>query len=270
MIFAVPLYDDNPTTRDPVVTYLLIGLCVGAFFWQLQFEPREETAVLYTYGMVPARLFGLWHPRGLQGVPAWVTLVTSMFLHGGWFHLIGNMLFLWVFGNNIEDALGRGRFLFFYLCCGVVAALTQALSSYGSHVPMVGASGAIAGVLGAYLLLYPSANVHVFVWILIFFRMVNIPAWILLGLWFAMQLLSGLARSPGTPGVAFWAHVGGFVSGIVLVILLRPRGLSMLQPPRSRGFATAPPSAFAGRRTFHGGSVPSVGRPYRRKPGVWN
>ena len=269
MIFAVPLYDDNPTTRDPIVTYLLIGLCVGAFLWQLGLDEHQQ-AVLYAYGMIPARLFGLWHPRVYQVVPSWVTLVTSMFLHGGWFHLIGNMLFLWVFGNNIEDALGRGRFLFFYLCCGVVAALTQALSSYGSHVPMVGASGAIAGVLGAYLLLYPSANVHVFVWILIFFRMVNIPAWILLGLWFAMQLLSGLARSPGTPGVAFWAHAGGFVSGIVLVILLRPRGLSMLQPPRSRGFATAPPSAFAGRRTFHGGSVPSVGRPYRRKPGVWN
>jgi len=270
MIFAVPLYDDNPTTRDPVVTYLLIGLCVGAFLWQLQFEPREETAVLYTYGMVPARLFGLWHPRALQVVPAWMTLVTSMFLHGGWFHLIGNMLFLWVFGNNIEDALGRGRCLFFYLCCGVVAALTQAFSSYGSHVPMVGASGAIAGVLGAYLLLYPSANVHVFVWILIFFRIVNIPAWILLGLWFAMQLLSGLARPSGTPGVAFWAHVGGFVSGIVLVMLLRPRGLALMQPPRSRVFATASPSAFAGRRAFHSGSVPSAGRPYRRKPGVWD
>ena len=270
MIFAVPLYDDNPTTRDPVVTYLLIGLCVGAFLWQLQFEPREETAVLYTYGMVPARLFGLWHPRALQVVPAWMTLVTSMFLHGGWFHLIGNMLFLWVFGNNIEDALGRGRFLFFYLCCGVVAAQTQAFSSYGSHVPMVGASGAIAGVLGAYLLLYPSANVHVFVWILIFFRIVNIPAWILLGLWFAMQLLSGLARPSGTPGVAFWAHVGGFVSGIVLVMLLRPRGLALMQPPRSRVFATASPSAFAGRRAFHSGSVPSAGRPYRRKPGVWD
>jgi len=270
MIFAVPLYDDNPTIRDPVVTYLLIGLCVGAFLWQLQFEPREETAVLYTYGMVPARLFGLWHPRALQVVPAWLTLATSMFLHGGWFHLIGNMLFLWIFGNNIEDALGRGRFLLFYLCCGVVAALSQAVSSFGSHVPMVGASGAIAGVLGAYLLLYPSANVHVFVWILIFFRIVNIPAWILLGLWFAMQLLSGLARSPGTPGVAFWAHVGGFVGGIVLVTLLRPRGLAMLQPPRSRVFATAPPSAFAGRRAFHSGSVPSAGRPYRRKLGLWD
>ena len=174
-----------------------------------------------------------------------------MFLHGGWFHLIGNMLFLWIFGNNIEDVLGHGRFLFFYLCCGVVAALTQAFSSYGSHVPMVGASGAIAGVLGAYLLLYPNANVHVFVWIIIFFRIVNIPAWILLGLWFAMQLMSGLARAPGDPGVAFWAHVGGFVSGIILVTLLRPRGLALMQPPRGRGFSAVPLGAFAGRRTFH-------------------
>jgi len=135
-------------------------------------------------------------------------------------------------------------------------------------VPMVGASGAIAGILGAYLLLYPNANVHVFVWIIIFFRIVNIPAWILLGLWFATQLLSGLARAPGTPGVAFWAHVGGFVSGIILITLLRPRGLALLQPPRSRVFAAVPPRAFAGRRTFHHGSVPSVGRPYRHERGL--
>jgi membrane associated rhomboid family serine protease len=258
-----PLYDDNPTARDPIVTYLLIGLCVGAFLWQLG---QNESAVLYTYGMVPARLFGLWHPpRAYQVVPAWATLLTSLFLHGGWLHLIGNMLFLWIFGNNIEDVLGRGRFLFFYICCGVVAALTQAFLSYGSHVPMVGASGAIAGVLGAYLLLYPNANV---LCIVIYF-IVNIPAWILLSLWFAMQLLSGLARSPGTPGVAFWAHVGGFVSGIILAIWLRPRGLALLQPPRSQIFATAPPSAFAGRRTFHRGSVPPAGSRYRRRPGLW-
>src|SRR5262249_14155773 len=147
-------------------------------------------------------------PSAEQVLPPWTTLVTSMFLHGGWFHLIGNMLFLWIFGNNIEDVLGRGRFLFFYLCCGVVAALTQAFSSYGSHVPMVGASGAIAAAPAAYLLLFSNANVHVFVWIIIFFRIVNIPAWRLLGLWFAMQLMSGLARAPGDPGVAFWAHVG--------------------------------------------------------------
>src|SRR5271166_5829078 len=139
MIFAVPLYDDNPTARDPIVTYLLIGLCVGAFFWQLG---QDERAVLYEYGMIPARLFGLWHlPRAYQVVPAWATLITSMFLHGGWFHLIGNMLFLWIFGNNIEDVLGHWRYLFFYLCCGAIAAVAQAVSSFGAHVPMVGASG---------------------------------------------------------------------------------------------------------------------------------
>jgi membrane associated rhomboid family serine protease len=265
MIFALPLYDDNPTVRDPIVTYLVIGLCVGAFLWQLG---QDERAVLYGYGMIPAHLFGLWRPpRAFQVMPAWTTLVTSMFLHGGWLHLIGNMLFLWIFGNNIEDVLGHWRYLLFYLLCGVVAALTQAFSSYGTHVPMVGASGAIAGVLGAYLLLYPNANVHVFVWIVIFFRIVSVPAWIMLGLWFALQILSGLERSPGTPGVAFWAHVGGFVSGIVLVIWLRPRGLALLQPSRSRVFAAVPPGAFAGRRTFHRGSVPPAGRPFGRRPG---
>src|SRR5215471_5446390 len=203
MIFALPLYDDNPTAREAVVTYLLIGLCVGAFLWQLG---QYERAVLYSYGMIPAELFGLWHPpRAYQGIPPWSKLLTSMFLHGGWFHLIGNMLFLWIFGNNIEDALGHLRYLLLYLSSGVAAALVQGLSDPGSHVPMIGASGAIAGVLGAYAVLYPRANVHVFVWIVIFFRIVNVPAWTLLGLWFGMQLLSGLERARGTPGVAFWA-----------------------------------------------------------------
>jgi membrane associated rhomboid family serine protease len=151
-----------------------------------------------------------------------------------------------------------------------VAALTQAISSYGSHVPMVGASGAIAGVLGAYLLLYPKANVYVFIWIVIFFRRVTIPAWILLGLWFAMQLFSGLDRMAGTPGVAFWAHVGGFVSGAILITLFRPRSLTLLQPPRSQAFTTVPPRAFNGRRAFRGGSVPPVGPAYRRRPGLWD
>src|SRR5205807_4964584 len=135
------------------------------------------------------------------------------------------------------DSLGRGRYLFFYLCCGAVAALAQALSNPASHVPMVGASGAIAGVLGAYLLLYPSANVRCFVWIVIFFRIINVPAWAMLGLWFAMQLVSGLIAAPGRPGVAFWAHVGGFVTGLVLVIVLRPSGVALLQPRRSQAFA---------------------------------
>jgi membrane associated rhomboid family serine protease len=268
VIFAVPLYDDNPTVRTPVITYFLIGLCAGAFLWQLGHNERE---ILFTYGMIPAELFGLWHPpRPYQVLAPWAKIFTSMFLHGGWFHLIGNMLYLWIFGNNIEDMLGRGRYLLFYLCCGTAAALAQALSDPASHVPMVGASGAIAGVLGAYLLLCPSANVHCFVWIVIFFRIVNVPAWAMLGLWFAMQLVSGLSVASGSPGVAFWAHVGGFVTGLFLVIMLRPSGVPLLQPPRSQVFATTRPRAFTGPKRFYGGSVPPAGRRFTRPRSPWD
>jgi membrane associated rhomboid family serine protease len=267
VIFAIPLYDDNPTVRPPVITYFLIGLCTGAFLWQLG---QNERQILFTYGMVPAELFGLWHPpRSYQLLSPWAKIFTSMFLHGGWFHLIGNMLYLWIFGNNIEDLLGRGRYLSLYLSCGVVAALAQALSSPASHIPMVGASGAIAGVLGGYLLLYPHANVHCFVWIVIFFRIVNVPAWTMLGLWFAMQLISGLSVAAGTPGVAFWAHIGGFVTGLTLVNILRPSGVPLLQPPRSQTFASVRPGAFRGRSGSYGGSVPPAGRRYTRRRSPW-
>ncbi len=267
MIFAVPLYDDNPVRRPPGVNYFLIGLCIGAFLWQLG---QNQHQILFGFGMIPAVLFGLAHLAPyLRAVPPWATVLTSMFLHGGWFHLIGNMLFLWIFGNNVEDTLGHTRFLFLYLASGIAAALVQAASSPASHVPMIGASGAIAGVLGAYLLLFPRANVHVFIWIVIFFRIINVPASILLGLWFAMQLVSGLERGPGTPGVAFWAHIGGFVIGMILVTILRPGGVTLLQPPRSAVFATAHPGAFASSRRARGGSVPSAGRPYRKPRSPW-
>ncbi len=268
VIFAVPLYDDNPTRRPPVVNYLLIGLCVGAFLWQLG---HDQHRVLFGYGMIPAVLFGSAHLAPyLHVVPAWATVFTSMFLHGGWFHLIGNMLFLWIFGNNVEGALGHFRHLVLYLASGVAAALIQGWSDPGSHVPMIGASGAIAGVLGAYAVLYPRANVHVFVWIVIFFRIVNVPAWCLLGLWFLMQLASGLEKAHGAPGVAFWAHVGGFVTGMVLVTVLRPRGTPLLQPQRSAVFATAPPGAFVRNRPAYRGSVPAAGHPNRRPRGPWD
>ena len=267
MIFAVPLSDDNPTVSAPIVTYVLIGVCTGAFLWQLG---HNERIILYAYGMIPAEQFGLWRPPPSYRVLApWAKVLTSMFLHGGWFHLLGNMLYLWIFGNNVEDVLGRGRYLFFYLACGIVAALVQAFSNPASHIPMVGASGAIAGVLGAYLLLHPGANVRCFVWIVIFFRIVNVPAWTMLGLWFTMQLVSGLMAAPGRPGVAFWAHVGGFVTGLVLVVALRPSGVTLLQPPRSQAFATAPPSAFVGRRASSSGSVPQAGRRYIRPRTPW-
>ena len=267
MIFALPLYDDNPIQETPVVTYGLIGMCIGAFLWQLG---QNADVVALQYGMIPAVLFGHAHlaPR-LAAIPPWATLFTSMFLRGGWLHLGGNLLFLWIFGNNVEDLLGRARYLLLYLSCGVAAALIQAAADPLSQVPMVGASGAIAGVLGAYLITYPRANVHTLVWIVIFFWVVTVPAWILLGLWFAMQLVSGLGVRPGSPGVAFWAHVGGFATGVFLYLLLRPRPVMLLQPQRTPIWASVPPSALAGRRTFHRGSVPDSG-PWNRPRSPWD
>lgn len=267
MIFAVPISDDNPTVRAPATTYFLIGLCVGAFLWELGHNQR---LISFTYGMIPAELFGLWRPpRIYQALPPWATIFTSMFLHGGWFHLIGNMVYLWIFGNHVEDVLGRGRYLFLYLACGIAAALTQAFANPASHIPMVGASGAIAGVLGAYLLLNPGANVRCFVWIVIFFRIVNVPAWAMLGLWFIMNLVSGLTAPQGKPGVAFWAHVGGFVTGLVLVMVLRPSGVRVLQPPRSQAFSVTRPGAFAGYSGRRFGSVPQAGRRLTRLRSPW-
>jgi membrane associated rhomboid family serine protease len=268
VIFALPLYDDNPQRRTPVVNYLLIGLCIGAFFWQLG---HNQHRVLYTYGMIPGVLFGRAHLSPyLHALPPWATVFTSMFLHGGWLHLIGNMLFLWIFGHNVEDELGHLRYLVLYLTSGVAAALIQGLSDPGSHVPMIGASGAIAGVLGAYAVLCPRANIHVFVWIVILFRIVNLPAWVLLGIWFLIQLLSGVEQGRGAPGVAFWAHVGGFVAGMILVTRLRRQGTLLLRPQRSAVFATARPRNFVAQRRASRGSVPSAGRPYRRPAGPWD
>jgi membrane associated rhomboid family serine protease len=268
VFFALPLYDDNPIRRTPIVTYVLIGMCVGAYLWQLG---QNGQIVAYRYGMIPAVLFGYAElPRALQTVPPWATIFTSMFLHGGFLHLGGNMLFLWIFGNNVEDLLGRFRYLLLYLASGAAAALAQALADKASELPMIGASGAIAGVLGAYLITYPRANVHTFVWIVIFFWIVTIPAWILLGFWFAGQVFSGLTSTGESAGVAFWAHTGGFLSGIVLYLFLRPRRVMLLQPQKTPTFAAASPSALSGRRTFHRGSVPDSGPSWRRPPGPWS
>ncbi|HUI34576.1 MAG TPA: rhomboid family intramembrane serine protease [Stellaceae bacterium] len=267
MLFFLPLYDDNPTGRLPYVTYGLIGLCAVVFLWQLG---QDDDAVATAYGMIPAVLFGSARlAPDIAVIPAWMTVFTSMFLHGGWLHLGGNMLFLWIFGNNIEDVLGHARYLLLYLVSGVVAALCQALPDTASTVPMIGASGAIAGVLGAYLLLYPFAKVHVLIWIIIFVRIIAVPAWILLGIWFGLQLLDGLLSDPGDSGVAFWAHVGGFVSGVALLVLLRPPGTTLLQPPRSPSFAATAPRYFSGRDTFHSAGSDADAGKYRPR-GPWD
>ncbi len=236
MLF-LPLYDDNPKTVAPVVTYGLIGACAAVFLWQQSLGPSGDEAASLAYGMVPAVLFGGADlPPELQRVPAWVTPVTCMFLHGGWLHLLGNMLYLWLFGRGVESAMGGARYFVFYFIAGIAAALVQGLTDPTSTVPMIGASGAIAGVLGAYLLLHPRANVVVFVWILIFVRLIPVPAVILLGLWFLGQLLSALSAEAGEPGVAFWAHVGGFLTGLALAPMFRRRGIALLQPRRSQAF----------------------------------
>jgi membrane associated rhomboid family serine protease len=263
-MLALPLYDDSPKTRPPVVAAGLIAACTIVFLWQLSLDPQASEEVSLSYGMVPAVLFGYAElPPHLQAVPPAVTLITSMFLHGGILHLLGNMLYLWIFGKGVESALGPVRFLLLYLLCGIAAALTQALTDPAAEVPMIGASGAIAGVLGAYLVLQPRANVAVLLWIIIFVRLITLPAVVLLGIWFALQLLSALSMQPGEAGVAFWAHVGGFLSGMALVLVLRPPGVSVLQARRTAPFAMA---ERHGR--FGAGSVPQAGR--RNPPDGWS
>ena len=230
----IPLRDDNPTSLKPVITVGLIVLSTLAFFWQLSLGAHAE-AMIQALGVMPAALFGkqVLSPELLQ-VPAALTVVTSMFLHGGWMHLIGNMLYLWIFGNNVEDAMGHGRFVVFYLLCGTVAVLAQALPAPDSTIPMIGASGAISGVLGAYLLLYPHARVLVLIPLGFFSRMLYLPAMVVLGFWFLLQLLSTLLADPNQPGVAFGAHAGGFVAGMLLIPLFKRREIRLLHPRQLR------------------------------------
>jgi membrane associated rhomboid family serine protease len=214
----IPLRDDNPIRSTPVVTIGLIALCTIVFLWQITLPEDEGEAAVYLLGFIPAVLFGRAElPE--HWVPPVASIFTAMFMHGGWMHLIGNMLYLWIFGDNVEDRVGRVRFVLFYLICGAVAAFAQALPDVGSRVPMIGASGAISGVLGAYLVLYPRANVLVAVPLVVIIQTFRVPAWIVLGFWFVAQLASSLMAAQGQGGVAFGAHVGGFVAGVLLIRL---------------------------------------------------
>jgi membrane associated rhomboid family serine protease len=206
-----PLKDTQPSYTRPVVTITLIVINVLVFLFEFSLGPRALNILVGYYGLVPDQ-FRL------------STVLTSMFLHGGWMHVLGNMWFLWIFGDNVEDLLGHWKFLLFYLLCGVAAALGQVLSNPYSTAPMVGASGAIAGVMGAYLIKFPRARVLTLVFILFFITTIEIPAPIMLAYWFVIQLFSGLgsiARTHLTDGgVAFFAHVGGFIAGMVLVSIM--------------------------------------------------
>lgn len=227
----LPLNDDNPTEITPVVTITFIVVCVLVFFYQSSLPPRLGEQFVFQYGAIPALLFGHAVPPSEWGPPPpAATLLTSMFLHGSWMHLFGNMLYLWIFGNNIEDVMGHAKFILFYVACGILAALTHALIDPASAMPMVGASGAISGILGAYLLLFPRARVLLLAPVI---GTAYVPAGLVLGFWFVMQVLSGGASlgSQGS-GVAFFAHVGGFLAGMALIGFFKRPDVRYFAPAR--------------------------------------
>jgi membrane associated rhomboid family serine protease len=216
----LPLKDDNPTSSFPFVTIAIILANGLIFSHQIRLDFAESQRFIFQWGAIP---YQITHGEVLHvapGIPLPLTLFSSMFLHGGFLHLFGNMLYLWIFGNNIEDTLGHFRFFLFYLVCGLFAAAVQIFSAPDLTVPMIGASGAIAGILGAYLLLFPGARVLTLIFIIIFIKLIRIPAIIILGFWFFIQLL-GVGTA--TSNIAFFAHIGGFLAGLILVKLFQPR-----------------------------------------------
>jgi membrane associated rhomboid family serine protease len=220
-----PLRDENPTLKTPVITVTLIvaNVVVWLYVQGAGYSERVLGESVCWLGLIPAEVTGVAAEAGMQpcvlGGLAFGAVVTSMFLHAGWLHLLGNMWFLWLFGNNVEDVMGHARFLAFYILVGLAASAAHVLSSPGSVLPTVGASGAISGIMGAYLMLYPRVRIQTLFVFIIFLRVIPVPAWLVLVLWFALQVLTAYATPADTGGVAVWAHVGGFVAGLVLVRL---------------------------------------------------
>jgi membrane associated rhomboid family serine protease len=227
---VIPLRDKNPTRRTPVVTIGLIVACFAVFALELSITASGGDPALERFferwGAVPARITAALE-SGDYFSQAILGMITSMFLHGGWLHILGNMLYLWIFGNNVEDRLGRLPFLVFYLVGGITAALTQVVIDPHSEVPLVGASGAIAAALGAYIVLFPGARILSLVFLGFFYQLLEVPALVLLGFWFVLQLINGataLGATTASGGVAFFAHIGGFALGVVVGLLLRVVG----------------------------------------------
>lgn len=268
-MFFLPLFDDNPTKSRPYISWALIGACVLIYLYQAGLAPVAERAFIITYGVVPLRLFTQFDV---------LSIISSMFLHGGFTHLASNMLYLWIFGDNVEDAMGRTRFIIFYLLCGAAAASTQAFIDPTSPIPLIGASAGIAGILGAYIMLYPRATIKVFMWVIIIVRLVNIPAWIVLGFWIGGQFIAvpdALANQGG--GVAYFAHIGGFLAGMLLAGLFKKSEVSLFAAAKTnqKSWQVARPQEL--RRDLkeryvlvpqkRSGSVPGF---KRRRKGPWD
>ncbi len=235
----IPVRDENPQLRIPFVTYCLIALNILCWLLLQGFgtEPALSNSVC-GFGVIPADLTGSGVATGagmcvVDGQPDWLTAMTSMFMHGSWMHLIGNMWFLWIFGNNVEDAMGPIRFIFFYVITGLAAVAAQVIADTNSVIPMVGASGAIGGVMGAYIVLYPRVHVHMLLFLVVYMRTFAIPAIATLGYWILVQVIGGLSSiGSDEGGVAFWAHIGGFVAGALLIFIFRNEQLLERHPYR--------------------------------------
>ncbi|KJZ22299.1 rhomboid family intramembrane serine protease [Tritonibacter mobilis] len=252
-----PLRDHNPSGRTPYVVYLLMAANILGYLWYSTSFPTDRSMALFyaTFAAVPREIM-------MEEAP--LTLLTSMFIHGGIMHLAGNMLFLWIFGDNMEDEMGHLPFLLFYLVSGVGATLVHVMSAPMSNVPLVGASGAIAGVMGGYLLMFPKARVDILIILIIFFRIIPIPAFIMLGLWLAMQFFGGLNADPNLGGVAYWAHAGGFFIGLALTVPLWLKRGGPRYWSRTHGQPPHPETTYSASR------IPRVARNLPRRPsGPW-
>lgn len=234
-----PYRDDNPTRSFPLVNWVLIGANLWVFFvWQMPLELEEQAAYFSNFGFIPAMFFSQFTNFSIENAAwEWCTVFTSMFSHGGIFHLLGNLLFLYIYGDNLEEAMGKIWYLLFYISCGLLAAFAQALTNPESQIPMVGASGAISGVIAGYLLLYPRANVRVFYWLIILVGTIYVPAYMVLGWWLVQQVLSFPESMKAAGGVAVAAHLGGFIAGIILTPILKRKEIKLFQNGHSWSFA---------------------------------
>ena len=222
----IPLRDSVRPQKAPYVNWILIAINLYVFIREILLPPKMLNEVFYTLGVIPSNVLHLIF-SGSALDPVMITLITAMFLHGGWLHVLSNMLFLWVFGDNVEDRLGHMRYLLFYLGVGIIGSISHVLANPTSEVPIIGASGAIAGILGAYIVTFPKARVLALVPIIFFFTLVEIPAVIFLALWFVLQIFNGTASLGGAANpVAWWAHIGGFVAGAILIKIVAPKKIS--------------------------------------------
>lgn len=232
-LIMFPLRDENPTKLTPVVTIAFIVICSALYLIQLAGGESVARTQVFEYGLIPGEVTqgeGIGINMLISG--HFYSFFSSIFIHGGFFHVLGNMLFLWIFGNNIEDALGHKRFILFFLACGFIAGLAQVATDTNSVIPMVGASGAVSGIMGAYILLFPRAKIVTLLFLGIFITIIRISAGWYIGGWFVMQAVQGIASSPGGGGVAWWAHIGGFIAGLVLLPLMKKPRQNLFQPKR--------------------------------------